>query len=199
MKKRVSGLCMILAIGITMTGCKKAGPTLLTGEINYDTLLVLDNAVAQSALIEDFDKDYYDIEELKVFMNKSIGDYTKIAGEDTVKLESCEVENKVVTAKFSYKSIEHYAKYNEMESAVLSAEEARTNTSIPEQLTSVDNTDSVDKSVALEDDKYKVLITNSPGYNIIVDGKVKYYSNAILLNDNSVQANQDGVVVVVYK
>jgi len=69
------------------------------------------------ASIEDFNEDYYDEEELKAYITESVEDYVSLNGDDSVTLDSFEVEEKGEDGRqaalyLKYDSYIDYAQFN---------------------------------------------------------------------------------------
>lgn len=199
MKRKASWLIIVACFSVLMVGCKKDDKTLIDKEVSRNTILVLEDGTTQSAIVEDFQKDYYKENELKDFINQKIQEYTKVAGKDAVKLEALSVSKKVATATFSYKSVKDYAAFNDEEVELLTANEAAQNKYMPDNLVVAKDGSSIKQSEALSNTELKVLVIESPNYNVVVDGDILYYSNGLLINDTTVQSNAEGVAVVIYE
>ncbi len=199
MKKLVVLSLSVFCTGLVLIGCSKEKeiPTIANASVN--TLLVLEDGTAKSALVDEFDKPYYNTNELKEFINKDIAIYGKSAGADAVSLEDIGTSSESVIAKFSYKSIMNYSEYMKADTEVMSNVVATQNINVPESLINVEDGANVSKEEALSDEDYKVLVTNSPGYNIMVDGDILYYSNGLLLDESTVQSGSEGYTVIVYE
>lgn len=198
MKKKVRGVLALLCLSTMMVACKSS-PSLLTKDVTSSAILLLKDGSVQSAIVEDFDKDYYSKDELKSFISGKISEYNALQEGEVVKLEKLAEDSNVVTAKMSYSSVADYEKFNDVEFEVLSASEARTDKRIPDEVKNVSDGSATAKAEALDNDKYKVLITETTGFDIIVDGKVKYYSNGVLVNDSTVQNGTSGTTIIVYE
>lgn len=201
MKKIILAVTLVLCLCLVMMGCKrgKTMQTLLQTEITENTTMVLKDGKLQSAIVESFDKEYYKEEELKAYLEEQIAEHAKTAGEEAVKLESLEVKNKVAYAKFSYASATNFSTFNELEAYLLTKEEAKSDSRIPSTLLSASEGKEVSKGEALETKEYQVFMINSPSETVIVNGEILYYANATFVNENTVQAGQDGLTVVIFK
>ena len=80
----ISLVCVIIA-GL-FSACGKSL------EADRDTVYVQKRGAIISAAIADFDKDYYDEEELKSFVEKRVEEYQKEQGKDSVKIDKFSVE-----------------------------------------------------------------------------------------------------------
>jgi hypothetical protein len=70
---------------------------------------------------------------------------------------------------------------------------------LPSTLINAKNDSLASTEEILQNEKYKILVLNEP-YNIVVDGKVKYYSeNAVYVDENTIQGAAEGMTVVVFR
>lgn len=196
--KKLQITMLLVLCACLLAGCKKGNPSLKADDIKTNTLLVRNNGTVQSCFVEDFDKDYYSEDELNQFIQSAISEYAKTAGEKAVVMNSFKVNDKKAKATFTYTSIENYATFNNVEADVLSVEEAVSDERVPDTFVSAKRSDSVDKEKALSKKEYNVVIVNEP-LDVIVDGTVVYYSNGLLLDDETVQSSSEGSTIIVYK
>lgn len=192
-------LCAILFMCIiVLAGCNKSAASLNANEIKVNTLLIRNDGIVQSAIVEDFDKDYYSKTELSDFIDDQITDYNTTVGEDAVEKDSFEVKDGTAKVVFTYGTMKDYEDFNEVEAYYLTSEEAKTNKLVPDTLTDTKEGKSVSKEEALDNEDYKVIIVTEE-LDVVIEGKVLYYSNGILLNNTTVQSQKDGYTVIVYK
>ena len=86
MKKMIFvGLVCLMIAGL-MTGCGKSL------EANRDTVYVQKKGTVVSAAIADLDKDYYDEEELKSYIDERVEEYQEEHGKSSVKVDDFSVE-----------------------------------------------------------------------------------------------------------
>lgn len=108
MKKFISiSLVLIVAAGL-LTGCGKSL------EADRDTVYIQKKGNVVSAAIADFDKDYYDEEELKKYVDERVADYQEQHGEDSVSIDKFSVEEGVAKLYINYKGYEEYQDFNEV-------------------------------------------------------------------------------------
>lgn len=197
MKKR-GYLVVALMLCIVMTGCSKKTPSLVETKLSDNTILVFEDGTVECAVIEEFKKDYYSEEGLRSFVEKNIGNYTKMNGEDTITLEQLTVENQSAKMILTYKTAMDYTAFNENEIVVLSQEEALKDERIPVKMKD-DDGDEILKKDALKDEDAKAVIINEPGYNVIVDGKVKSYFNGSMINSKTVQTEKKDPTIIIFE
>lgn len=108
MKKFISISLAMLVIAGLLTGCGKSL------EADRDTVYIQKKGNVVSAAIADFDKDYYDEEELKKYVDERVADYQEQHGEDSVSIDKFSVEEGVAKLYIEYKGCEEYEDFNEV-------------------------------------------------------------------------------------
>ncbi len=192
---------ILLAVSLVgLSGCsKKESQTIEQTEIKENTTLFNLDGTVQSVIVESFDKDYYKKNELKSYIEEEIQKYTKKAGNDSVVLDSLDVDNKVASAKLSFKKIKDYATFNEVTSEHLTKEQALADERISATVYSVDKGETVDLKAALDEKDYTILVVEIPGETIMVEGTIKYYTNGTLSGDSIIKTGTEGVTVIIYE
>lgn len=192
-------LCFILIMStMLLTSCNNTKAFLTASDIKVNTILVNKDGTVETGIVEDFDKEYYSEKDLETFIENQIKDYNTLAGKNCVKKNHFEIKNNKAKAILSYKNIEDYRKFNRVDAFLFTAKEAKRSNLIPKTFIEASEGKTVDMDVALSSNKYKVFIISEP-CDIIVYGKVLYYSNAVLLNSKSVQSTDNNYSVVVFK
>lgn len=108
MKKMIFvGLVCLMIAGL-MTGCGKSL------EANRDTVYVQKKGTVVSAAIADLDKDYYDEEELKSYIDERVEEYQEEHGKSSVKVDDFSVEEGTAKLFIKYEGCEDYEKFNEV-------------------------------------------------------------------------------------
>lgn len=196
--KRIT-LTMVLCLSmILLVGCKGGVQSLKIDEIKGETILIRSDGTVQSAAKEKFDKKYYDINDLKDFMNETIEHFNARHEKDAVKLTKIKEEEKVVKAIFTYKDLETYCELNKIDAKLYTMEEAVEADILPTlMVNAVDNSDADLETVTKHSD-YKVF-TIQEKLNIKVPDSIKYYVNAAFLDAKTVEATGDDLTVIVYK
>ncbi|EOS24052.1 hypothetical protein C806_02492 [Lachnospiraceae bacterium 3-1] len=108
MKKIFSIVLACLMFAGLSTGCGKSL------DADRDTVYVQKKGTVVSAAIADFDKDYYDEEELKTYIDERVEDYQGEYGKDSVSIDEFSVEEGVAKLMIKYKSCEEYQNFNEV-------------------------------------------------------------------------------------
>lgn len=196
MKRRILYILLMISLFI-FTSCN-GNQDLIAKDIQVNTLLVNKNGAVQSAIVGDFDKPYYNEEEIKNFVDEEVTGYNETKTKDAVTIKSFEIKDNIAKIILKFSSIEHYATFNQVEAAYLTTKEALKRKDIPDEFINEKDGETISKEEALNDDKYKVIIISEP-LDIRVDGKVKCYANSVLLNDKAVHSAEEGISVVVIK
>lgn len=198
MKKALLYTIMLLSF-IILAGCKKKEVFLSSDDVTANTFLVKRNGKLYVAIVEDFDKSYYNLSELNEFVTKEVNAYNQKVGSEEVTIEELELKNGKVIMILCYSKMAHYSAFNNMPAAYYSADTQNVALELPSQYVEAGKNDLVDKDTAMKNGKNKVLVLYEP-YEIIVEGDIKYYSdNATYLQENKVRSMNDDITVVIYK
>ena len=68
-----------------------------------------------SAIVESFDKEYYDAEELQGMLEQSIVEYNAENGKDSIELDSFKLDNGVLKVIMNYLTWADYSNFNEVQ------------------------------------------------------------------------------------
>lgn len=187
----IMGLCC-------MTGCKK-GTSLKLSEIGESTILLLGSGSVQGAAVEEFDKSYYDKDELKEFIKSDIETFNSEDNkDDAVKLEDFNVTDKTAKVLLTYKSIDLYNEYNSSELQVMTMSEAVEKNVLPETLLDAISSKETAKADVTANSDYMVAVVNEL-INVKTEGNIKYYSEAMLLNEQTAQSMEGKNTIIVYE
>ena len=98
---------LILSMTFLMSGCgQKFEPT-------ESTIFITSKGLVQSAVIESFDKSYYDFDELYETVEKEVKAYCLDKNEDAITISSLIEENESVVLLMDYQTVEDYVEFNE--------------------------------------------------------------------------------------
>ncbi|MGF7142956.1 hypothetical protein HNQ56_001378 [Anaerotaenia torta] len=193
-------LCTIaLLLIVGAAGCKKEEAFISIDNITADTILAKSNGVLQVATVEDFEKSYYDLNELKSFIENKIDGYNQKAGAGKITVDAVEIHNGNAIMLLTYSGMDQYAAFNEASAAYFNGGVTDVPLNLPTTLVTAKNGTLASTQEVLGDSKLKILVMNEP-YDIMVDGTVRYYSeNAAYVDSHTVRGAQEGMTVVVYK
>jgi len=198
MKKVLLYLFILLSF-VLMNGCKKEEIFLSVDDITANTFLLKRDGSLYVAIIEDFDKNYYNLSELNEFVAKEVNAYNEKAGGKEINIEKLELKNGRVVMILGYSKMAHYSAFNNMPAAYFGADTKDVALELPSQYLDAKNNEVVDKDTALKNGKNKVLVLYEP-YEIIVEGNIKYYSeNATLVDKNRIRSAYENITVVIYR
>lgn len=192
-------LTILLLFVFLMVACSKKEIHLTKeDDITTNTLLIKRNGTLQVAIVEDFNKDYYNLNELNEFISKEINAYNAKAGGDKVSIEDLSVKNNKAVMLLNYVGMEHYALFNNTISAYFGTNTENVSLVLPDYYMTRKGT-KVDRATAFDNSKYRVLVVNEP-FEIIIDGDLKYFSeNAIVKEDGKIQSSGEDTTVIIYK
>jgi thioredoxin-related protein len=193
-------ICIISIIGILLlAGCTKEEIFITTDDITSDTMLVKRDGSLFVAIVEDFDKSYYNLDELNEFVSKEVNAYNNKVGSQEVAIEELGLKNGKVVMILKYTKMAHYSAFNSMPAAYFSANTENVSLELPSQYMDTRKNTLVGKDAAMKSDKNQVLVLYEP-YEIIVEGDIRFYSdNATLLEGKKVKSNTEDMTVVIYK
>ena len=118
--KKLSFLFVMMLLLTTLAGCKKGNVTIKTSEIEQNTMLVKSDGTIQVATVEDFNQDYYDLNELENFIKDNITKFNQKVGNDkAIVLDSLDKKKDKAIMVLEYANMEFYAQFNEVEAALL--------------------------------------------------------------------------------
>lgn len=109
MKKWKKTLIMLSIISVLclLPGCGD-GKTTASAEMN--TISIKKDGIIEQTIIESFDKEYYDVDELEAKAQEKVDRYS--GGTDNIVFESAQENNGKIIVKMTYKSGEYYAQFN---------------------------------------------------------------------------------------
>ncbi len=100
--------CLVCLLAGMLAGCGK--PL----EVERDTVYIQKKGTVVGAAISNLDKDYYDEDELKQYVDSKVGDYQKGHGEDSMEVDRFLVEEGVAKLYIKYASCKDYQDFNEV-------------------------------------------------------------------------------------
>lgn len=193
MKKSLN-FCLILITALLLAGCQeKFEPT-------ESTIYITSKGTVQSALMESFDKTYYDFKELSEDIEKEVKSYCLDVNEEVVTVESLTQETDKVTLVMNYQTAEDYAAFNEVLLFTGTYAEAIAAGYIPEELHDAKGQIADPDSENL--DNLKVVVTEE-NLCIQTSGKIKYVSDNVSITDKkmakAMEAGKNHPAFVLYK
>ena len=192
--KRALSFTLVLASAILLMGCgQKFEPT-------ESTIFVTSKGVVKSAIMESFDKSYYDFDELYKSVEKEVKVYCLDNIEETVTLTSLTEENDSVTLLMDYQTVEDYANFNEVLLFSGTFAQAVAEGYLPDNLHDVEG---ITAEIDLEKQgDLKVLVTEE-SVCIQTSGRIKFVSDNVTVLDKklakAMEAGKTHPAFVLYK
>lgn len=185
---------LILSMALLVSGCsQKFEPT-------ESTIFITSKGLVQSAVIESFDKSYYDFDELYETVEKEVKSYCLDKNEEVVTINSLIEENNSVALLMDYQTAADYAEFNEILLFSGTFSEAAAVGYLPEELYDVEG-----NSVEVDLDKLgelKVVVTEE-SVCLQTSGKIKYVSDNVTILDKklakAMEAGKTHPAFVLYK
>ena len=139
------------------------------------------------------------MEELREFINTNISKFNQeVNNETAIVLKELEQADGNVIMVLNYETMEYYARFNEVEAKYLPSISQEDIKYFPDMLESTGADDFVFKDTALEDEEYKAIILNE-AYRVILNGKVKYYTNCTLIDSDEIHSGEGDTSFIIFK
>jgi hypothetical protein len=182
-----------------LVGCKKEDIVITVEDVHTNTVLMNDDGTVQAATVEEFNKDYYNLTELNTFITEQINSYNNANGEDSIAINTLEIKEGNAILILDYATIQHYAAFNEVEAYYSTIANVKNgDITLPDVFISASDGSYSSKELALKNDNYQILVINE-NTDVIVDGAIKFYSNAVLVNKSKLQTASEGQAYVIFK
>lgn len=193
MKKRMFVLFMIAVI-LFAGGCAFGN-----SNVTQDTIIVNKKGTLSGVIVEDFDKDYYNGEELSRMIQEEVAAYD--ASLEKVKLNKFEIteENKAY-ADIYYATDEDYKAFNDTEFFCGTVSAAYDAGYSFVDMQSVNSGESgLDAKAVLEKGAMNVVIFSEPVV-VKVPGKIAYISEGVLATGKKeAQTESEGIFYIIYE
>jgi len=199
MKKMI--LCTILIFSFALlAGCTRKKIKLSSEEVKVNTIVLKEDGTVQAATVEEFNKDYYSVEELNNFITREINEFNQSVGtENAITMDSLEKQDNNVVLILTYQNLDTYAAFNKVEAVSMGTKALQSkDIELPDVFVKEDNGAYVTQDVALKNEAYQVVMINE-NIDFMVEGTIKYYANCILVDSHMVQTAADGTSFIVYK
>ncbi len=176
MKKTSALMAVVFAMGLCLTGCGKS-------EAEVSSVTIDKSGKITGVILEDFDKDYYSVDELEAMIEDEIKSYNaeydspRISLEETAKIE----EGSFAKVAIDYESSDDYAYFNQITFFYGTIEEARAagygvSNSLVDQ-----NGEKVDPAFIDEHPDHHVIITNDKT-RVRTPYNIQYTTSGVTLN-----------------
>ena len=193
MRKSLSFL-LILSMAFLLSGCEQEF------EPTESTIFITSKGVVKSAIMESFDKSYYDFDELYEAVEKEVKAYCLDKNEEAVTISSLVEENDSVALLMDYQTVEDYVEFNETLLFSGTFSEAATAGYLLEELYDVEGNSIEVDTESLAD--LKVIVTEE-SVCIQTSGRIKYVSDNVTILDKkmakAMEAGKTHPAFVLYK
>ena len=195
--KKYSGLALLAAMLIMLSSC---GSEKIV--FNEPTVKVSKKGAISQTIVEKFDKDYYDADELKDEFNSAIDDFKKESNEGEITLSDLYTDNGEVFVSLEYSSSEAAKAFNNEDIFYGTVNDAYDNGyTLDVNLKGVEDGTLIGKSELMEMDKNHIFIVSSAGI-VYTPYKVMFVSAGVeVLGDKEVRvsSDSDGLAYIVMK
>ncbi|MBP3459009.1 MAG: hypothetical protein J6K58_07355 [Lachnospiraceae bacterium] len=176
-KKRL--LLAVTCLTLLLGGCA------FGEDVDTTTIIVDKKGTVVESIVEDFDKDYYNADDLEGMITKEIQDYNSTAGGEKVKLDSFELteDGKQVKVKIQYGSADDYKQMNERELFCGTVSDAYNAGYEFVSMTDQETGAAVSQGEVLELGNKKIVISEE-ALDIRVSGKITHVSEGITVKDH---------------
>ena len=185
---------LILSMTFLLSGCsQKFEPT-------ESTIFVTSKGLVQSAVIESFDKSYYDFDELYKTVENEVKAYCLDKNEEAVTISSLVEENDSVALLMDYQTVKDYVEFNETLLFSGTFSEAAAAGYLPEELYDMEG-NSVE--VDLESLAAMIVIVTEESVCLQTSSNIKYVSDNVTILDKkmakAMEAGKTHPAFVLYK
>lgn len=192
--KKSLGIGLILATAVFLTGCgNKFEPT-------ESTIYITSDGTVKNAIMESFDKAYYDFDELSADIEKEVKTYCLDVNEDVITIESLAQEGDMASLFMDYASVEDYVVFNDVLLFCGTYADAVKEGYVPEELY-----DAEGQNIELDMEQLgdlKVVITEE-SVCVQTSGKIRYTSDNVTIVDHklarAMEAGKTHPAFVLYK
>ena len=192
--KKSLGIGLILTAAVFLTGCSNQF------EPTESTIFVTSDGAVKSAIMESFDKAYYDFDELSEDVEKEVKTYCLDVNEDVITVESLTQNGDMVSLFMNYASVEDYTAFNDVLLFYGTYADAVKAGYVPEELYDAEGQNVEPDMEAL--DNLKVVVTEE-SVCIQTSGKIQYTSDNVTIVDKklarALEAGKTHPAFVLYK
>ncbi|WP_143320869.1 hypothetical protein [Clostridium sp. HBUAS56010] len=211
MKKKRMFLAAVLAAGM-LTGCLgRAGGNALNAESSR--IFVKGDGVLQTATVETYaEQDYYDVEELKTYLEEAAASYNQNHGEGAVTLDSCSMEKGIATMVFQYGTgddlagftAEYEDKANQVDSIKVSSFSDIYGQSQSEGVVLLKADDKKkakadNKALSGKEQSHAVVVETKNPVTIQTGGKLLFVSDNVVIKDSHTVQAAEGKNYIIFK
>lgn len=171
MKKKITALMVSLGM-ILLTGCQG------TGTVDVTTLQIKSDGTISATHVEEFDKAYYDIDELEISIDSLVNEYNREAGENSITVSKVQQKDTKAVVNMEYASAKVYNDFNKVPFFAGAVDVAYLSGYEFDELASVAG-DGTTISLKEADEAGYTVVAVQEKINIKVPGKVLYTSDTV--------------------
>jgi len=196
MKKKPVLILIIMSVMLIMTACTAR---ISISKLNESTVVVTEEGEIVEISIEDFGESYYLFDDLSIFVNDTVNEFNDrhIVSGSAITIGTMEEVDEKARVEMSFTDAKAYEAFHDIifintDISGLS-EETRGLTYITH-----DKREEIDVFSLEDSDKYKTLVTDDT-LNLMIEGKIEYYSHNVQLIDKNHVKTADELSVIIYK
>ena len=182
---------------VLLTGCTKF--TMMTRD--RSTVYIQDNGKVAGIFFEEFNKSYYDKDELEEYIHTEVSDQNAVMGKNSVKVNYFSVKNGLAKVGFVFSDLESYNTFNacNIETGTMEELEGKLK---EEKISAFYTTDG--KRVEKEDmqlENTRIIMVDA-SIQVKVDGEILYFTKNVTMHDKNEDeaiVPGDGYSCIIYK
>ena len=184
--KRIRWSLILLTLIFAFGGC---------GLSNYSssTISVDNKGEVTSVLVDDFDSDDYNVDDLNTSVQESVDAFNKANKDEEIELKTCkeDTKKKFVYVKLVYSSANAYTTFNQRDFFCGSIEDAKNSYELPSTFISTSG-DETGLDTITSDDTSKEIIVLEEAMKVKTSGDILYVSdNVDIVDDTTAQVKED--------
>lgn len=193
--KKIALLSIMMIMIVTLAGCKKGTLTIKTSSVSENTMLIKKDGRVQVAIVDTFDKSYYSVDEIDSYIKDELTKFNQtVNNNDAIKLVDLEKVKDNIVMVLEYQTFDYYTQFNKVEGNYYSTLTSEVQSKLPQILFNTKD-EAIQGSEATFEENYKVVELKEE-YNLMIDGKIKYYNNGERSDSNQIKSQSSGTVVV---
>lgn len=183
--RRLKQILMIIAAACLMSGCGSVGKSAPEG----NSVCIQKNGEITQTIVEQFERNYYDVEELKAMMQDKIALFSD--GAENIVCESVEETDGNIVVKMVYKSGTDYTDFNNRELFCGTVAQAYAQGYSLKNIQSENGTDIGDEEIAALSDNHILIIQTAAAEEL----RVNVYDKILYTSGNvTVSGKKDAVI-----
>lgn len=195
-KKCILGFFLAMCLSF-VSGCSSKSH-LKMSEVSEDTVYINQSGKIELLCVESFDKEYYQKDELKTFVEETVDTYKAQTQDKSVELVDFQVEEGNAKVLLTMENAQVYTDFQGEHMQVISSEEMGENIVLPENFIVSEDGSTIEKEKVLQESGLKFVIVEE-SINVIVEGTIKYYIDAIITGSNQAQTTGENVSIIVFQ